>query len=194
MSNITKQFDSTPITLNDDGWFNATEAAKAFDKESAQWLRLPGTVEYIAAMEKAMSGRLVTTKRGNRGGTWMHRILLPAFARWLGNAAVSASIDSCITDHSAILAALDEFEVPDDLPDMLVYAIRNTATGSIKIGISRDPAARMAQLQTGNDCRLELMAVRPALHRFADERRQHALNAHLRIQGEWFSAGAELVP
>jgi hypothetical protein len=26
MSNITKQFDSTPITFNDDGFFNATEA------------------------------------------------------------------------------------------------------------------------------------------------------------------------
>lgn len=28
MSNITKQFNDTPITFNDEGWFNATEAAK----------------------------------------------------------------------------------------------------------------------------------------------------------------------
>ena len=86
MSNITKQFNSTPITFNDDGWFNATEAAKAFDKEPAQWLRLPGTVEYMTALAETIPVKitgLVATKRGQAGGTWLHPKLGVAFARWL---------------------------------------------------------------------------------------------------------------
>lgn len=86
MSNITKQFDSTPITFNDDGWFNATEAAKAFEKETAQWLRLPSTVEYMTALAEAIPVKitgLVATKRGQNGGTWLHPKLGVAFARWL---------------------------------------------------------------------------------------------------------------
>ena len=194
MSNIAKQFDSTPITFNDDGFFNATEAAKMFGKLPNDWLRLDETCAYVAELEKATSGLLVAAKRGNGGGTWLHRLLLPSFARWLGGTSVSAAIDGSIVDYSAILAALNDFEVPDDLPDMLVYAIRNTVTGSVKLGISRDPLARMAQLQTGNDCLLELAAVRPAVNRFADERAQHVANAGRHIRGEWFAAGAELTP
>jgi len=85
MSNITKQFDSTPITFNDGGWFNATEAAKAFEKETAQWLRLPSTVEYMTALAEAIPVKitgLVATKRGQNGGTWLHPKLGVAFARW----------------------------------------------------------------------------------------------------------------
>lgn len=88
--NITKQFESTPITFNDDGWFNATEAAKAFGKEPFEWLRLQSTVEYVAAVEESKPGKsriaLVATKRGGKpgtAGTWLHPKLGVAFARWL---------------------------------------------------------------------------------------------------------------
>lgn len=84
--NITKQFNATSITFNDDGWFNATEAAKAFDKETAQWLRLPGTAEYMAALAESIPVEitgLVKSKRGQSGGTWLHPKLGVAFARWL---------------------------------------------------------------------------------------------------------------
>lgn len=84
--NITKQFEATPITFNDDGWFNATEAAKAFDKETAQWLRLPSTTEYMGALAASIPVEitgLVKSKRGQSGGTWLHPKLGVAFARWL---------------------------------------------------------------------------------------------------------------
>ena len=71
---INKQFNDTPITFNDEGWFNATEAAKAFNKETAQWLRLPGTIEYMAALAESIPVKitgLVATKRGQHGGTWL---------------------------------------------------------------------------------------------------------------------------
>ena len=91
-----------------------------------------------------------------------------------------------------VLHALQDFEVPDDLPDMYVYAIRNTVTGNIKLGISRHPEARLKQLQTGNDCRLELVAMRPAVARFADERALHKANAHARLSGEWFDSSVSV--
>jgi hypothetical protein len=86
MSNITKQFDSTPITFNDDGFFNATEAAKVFGKLPNDWLLLDETCAYVAELEKANAGQnriWIVTKRGQHGGTWLHPKLGVAFARWL---------------------------------------------------------------------------------------------------------------
>jgi hypothetical protein len=91
-----------------------------------------------------------------------------------------------------VLKALQDFEVPDDLPGLYVYAIRNTVTGNIKLGISRNPEARLKQLQTGNDCRLELVAMRPAAARFADEKALHNANAHARLSGEWFDGSVSV--
>lgn len=95
-----------------------------------------------------------------------------------------------VSDSKAILKALRDFEVPDDLPDMYVYAIREKDTGNIKLGISRDPEARLRQLQTGNSSELELVAHRPAVNRFADERAIHANAATYRLKGEWFKGAA----
>lgn len=90
-----------------------------------------------------------------------------------------------------LLAALEAFDIPDDLPpDLFIYAIRERETGNIKLGISRDPSARLMQLQTGNSSKLELVAVRPAANRFADERAIHADADVYRLRGEWFAAGA----
>lgn len=40
------------ITIRDDGWFNATQAASHYDKEPFDWLIQRDTVAYIAALEK----------------------------------------------------------------------------------------------------------------------------------------------
>ena len=104
----------------------------------------------------------------------------------MGEALKSSSI------ATEVLKALQDFEVPDDLPGMYVYAIRNTVTGNVKLGISRNPEARLKQLQTGNDCRLELVAMRPAAARFADEKALHNANAHARLSGEWFDGSVSI--
>jgi len=59
-----------------DAWFNATEAAGRFGKRPVDWLRLPATKSYIAALAKALPGfpckvgkshfGLVRIKRGGR--------------------------------------------------------------------------------------------------------------------------------
>lgn len=93
-------------------------------------------------------------------------------------------------ERDLILDALQNFDVPDDLPDMYVYAIREQDTGNIKLGISRDPQQRLLQLQTGNSSPLELVAYHKADNRFHDERVLHTDAAAYKIRGEWFQAGA----
>ena len=104
--------------------------------------------------------------------------------------ALVPGLISKISGYKDILSALYNFEIPDDLPEMFVYAIREKGTGHIKLGISRDPQQRLAQLQTGNSQELELVAYRQATNRFAEERAIHADAAAYRLRGEWFSSQA----
>lgn len=81
---------SFDVAFSDAGWFNATEAAKRFGKKSIEWLRLPDTEKYIAALcKKAEVGKshFVKTKKGGSDlsaqGTWLHPKLAVRFAQWL---------------------------------------------------------------------------------------------------------------
>ena len=118
--------------------------------------------------------------------TYLARVSKELGVKIMGEALKSSSV------ATEVLKALQDFEVPDDLPGLYVYAIRNTVTGNIKLGISRNPEARLKQLQTGNDCRLELVAMRPAAARFADEKALHNANAHARLSGEWFDGSVSI--
>ncbi|MBI2277494.1 MAG: KilA-N domain-containing protein [Dechloromonas sp.] len=66
-----------------------TKAAKHYGKKPVEFLRLPGTEEYLWAIGsylKVEYSHLVNTKRGGaRGtaGTWCHPKLAVFFARWL---------------------------------------------------------------------------------------------------------------
>lgn len=91
-----------------------------------------------------------------------------------------------------IIDALDSFEIPNDLPDMYVYAIRETESGRVKLGISRDPERRLKTLQTGNSQKLELVGTRIAPNRFDDETEVHKLNSDSHVRGEWFESTAKL--
>ncbi len=89
-----------------------------------------------------------------------------------------------------VINAIRDFELPEECADMYVYAIRNTTTGSIKLGISRNPEQRLKQLQIGNDCALELVAYRKAENRFQDETALHYAHSAAHIRGEWFDQSA----
>ena len=89
-----------------DVWVNATEMANGSGKRPVDWLRLPSTKEFLAALgnvrkshilvqdddtlengknidEAVKSEILVRTVRGVHGGTWMHEDVAIEFARWL---------------------------------------------------------------------------------------------------------------
>ena len=96
---------------------------------------------------------------------------------------------SKVHDAKAIIAALEDFEIPENLPPMYVYAIRNKTTRRIKLGISQNPERRLKELQIGNDCELELVAFRKAENRFKDEKALHRENAPYHVRSEWFDDG-----
>ncbi|WP_374625088.1 KilA-N domain-containing protein [Pandoraea sp.] len=80
------EYEGIAITFTGDGWFNATAAAKRFNKRVDNWLRLAETKEYMAALVEAETSsdvrELVRTQEGRNGGTWLHPKLGVAFARW----------------------------------------------------------------------------------------------------------------
>lgn len=84
---ISLAYDGHPITIREDGWFNATDAAAKFGKSPYEWQRLPETTAYIEALQSTY-GKIPYVKtskaRADRGGgTWLHPKLAVMFARWL---------------------------------------------------------------------------------------------------------------
>lgn len=84
---IPLQYEGQAYSFNAAGWINATEAAKRFGNQPAQWLRLPETKAYLLGLERRY-GKItyVKTSRARMdrgGGTWLHPKLAVPFARWL---------------------------------------------------------------------------------------------------------------
>jgi hypothetical protein len=84
---ISAHYQGITVSFTDDGWFNATATAACFDKRLDKYLDNEDTKEYIKVLcedpNTPKKGDLITTKRGNSGGTWMHPDLAVHFARWL---------------------------------------------------------------------------------------------------------------
>lgn len=84
---ITLEYDGMPVDFTGEAWFNATEVAKKFGKRIDHWLDNAETQQYMKALGQSLntrnSGELMRTRRGAKGGTWMHPKLGVAFARWL---------------------------------------------------------------------------------------------------------------
>lgn len=88
MNTVTKNYQGHAIAYQDDGWFNATQAAAKFGKTPVEWLRLAGTIEYVSALHRQnpdMGKSHIAKKGGASGGgaTWLHPKLAIHFARWL---------------------------------------------------------------------------------------------------------------
>ena len=104
MSIVTCDYQGHSISLQQDGWFNATQAAAKWGKAPAEWLRLQSTKDYIDALKRhnPSMGKSHKSKSGplaSGGGTWLNPKLAVAFARWLdADFAVwcDAQIDSLI--------------------------------------------------------------------------------------------------
>lgn len=101
--------------------------------------------------------------------------------------SIASKLYTDITTFKSVLTALNNFEIPDDLPDMYVYVIEEVDTGNIKLGISKHPERRLKQLQTGNSSELRLLGVKKAHNRYKDEKALHETNSDKHIIGEWFS-------
>ena len=160
-------------------------------KAPGQWLRTAVAKRLISEFSDNPKPAILSAKGGaGSQGSFAVKPIAIAYAMWLGGPTVAAKVMERVVEMDVLIEALNEFEVPEDLPDMYVYAIREKDTGHIKIGISKDPQARLRQMQTGNSSDLELVAYKKAENRFADEKAAHAAFDRYRIRGEWFSASA----
>ena len=84
MSIITLQYQDHAIAYQDDGWFNATQAAAKWDRLPNEWLRLPATQEYLQAL-KSKYGNIphLKTKRGQAAGDRLHESVLTVLRQHL---------------------------------------------------------------------------------------------------------------
>lgn len=93
---ISQSFDSMPVFFQSDAYINATKAARHFNKQVGDYLRLDRTKEYVAELSSALfpetgnpvseENQLVIVKKGGQPeeqGTWLHPKLTIDFARWL---------------------------------------------------------------------------------------------------------------
>ena len=165
-------------------------------KTPYEFLRNSTTREFIEVVENkevsqngCIRSVISVVNGGRKSGTYATKEIALKYLEWIDN-SVFYALSEGIDNLANVMKALNDFEVPDDLPDMYVYAIRNKDTGNVKIGISKHPETRLKQLQTGCDGLLELVAVRKATNRFSDEKQLHNENANHRIHGEWFTENA----
>lgn len=86
MNLVTRDYQGHAIVLQDDGWFNATQAAAQMGRRVDVWLKTHETQEYIKALceiTNTTEKGYLKTKRGATGGTWLHPKLAVRFAQWL---------------------------------------------------------------------------------------------------------------
>ncbi|MFH0996411.1 MAG: KilA-N domain-containing protein [Pseudomonadota bacterium] len=72
---IELNYGGKEISFNEDGWFNATDAADRFGKRVQHYLDNAETQDYINALcdeNNRNSGYFIRAKRGRNGGTWFH--------------------------------------------------------------------------------------------------------------------------
>jgi frataxin-like iron-binding protein CyaY len=93
MEIISREFRGIEINfsteIDENIYLNATQTAKKFKKKPDNWLRNKDVKDYINAIETRFSNlrnELVVVKQGGNSkeqGTWIHKKLIIAFARWL---------------------------------------------------------------------------------------------------------------
>ena len=93
--------------------------------------------------------------------------------------------------YTDIVNALNNFEVDKDIIDstkyqLFVYAIQESETKRVKLGISANPERRLKELQTGNSQELVLLSYIPANNGYDDEKRIHEEFSNLHVRGEWY--------
>ena len=181
-----------PIDQDAEGRYRLNDLHKAAGGEKrhqpSDWAETQQTKDLIVEISNSLNYP-IKSSAGRYGGTYAVKSLAIRYAMWISPSILDSFIKQ-IEDMDSVIKALNDFEIPDDLPDMYVYAIRNKDTGNVKIGISKHPEERLKQLQTGCDGLLELIAVRPAENRYADEKRLHNDNSKHHIHGEWFTEEA----
>ena len=73
----------------------------------------------------------------------------------------------------------------------MIYFIKNLTNGNIKIGYAKSPKDRLKELQTASSEKLVLLKTIEGDK--TNEQQLHQRFIHLRLNGEWFSPGEDLL-
>ena len=117
-------------------------------------------------------------------------IVAMVISRYSSDAAMAIFSSMPAAVAKAVLRSVADMDLGDVAPDRFVYAAQDSA-GRIKIGISKDPAERVQQLNIGHPDKLTLVYTRLAsLPAYESETAAHVEADVYHLRSEWFSAGA----
>ncbi len=116
-----------------------------------------------------------------------------SFYEHLGKRVSQVVLDHKLTSPRPLFSPFssDYKEVEAAALEQLVYFVQVGASGPVKIGIARDPAARLANLQTAHHETLEMRAI--TVGGAEQEVAYHRLFAEHRLRGEWFNPHANIL-
>lgn len=85
---VVQEYETLKIIFTEEGWINATQTAKNFNKVAYEYIRSKTTQDYMEALAESLNTNtenLRITKRGNTddSGTFLHPKLAIDFARWI---------------------------------------------------------------------------------------------------------------
>lgn len=86
---ITRSWNNTPISRRADGYVNATAMCKANGKQWKHFRENDSTESYLWALSESAgipTDRLVQSRPGAGGGTWVHPDVATELARWISPA------------------------------------------------------------------------------------------------------------
>jgi hypothetical protein len=92
MKVVSRKYNNMEVIFDnsDSLYINATQIAKHFGKQASKWIENKETLAYINALyqkQNFANGELVVSRKGGNDksltGTWIHKKLIIAFARWL---------------------------------------------------------------------------------------------------------------
>lgn len=90
MKTMIKEWEGEKLYFSDDGWLNATKAAKVFGKEVKRYLALDSTKHYLERLGDRLGSKsndgfsdiTFKSQKGHNGGTYLHPKAAVHFARW----------------------------------------------------------------------------------------------------------------
>ena len=190
MNQLVKNLNTVNLTMTSREIAELVDSRHDSVKRTIETLAEKGIIEFPSLMEistatKPVSIYVFSGEQGKRDSYAVVAKLSPGH--------IGGVIDAWGRTQDTLndlLQAFESFDVPPEFGSTYVYAIQEAETGRIKLGISSDPVARLAQLQTGNSQRLRLVAYRKANNGFNDERTLHRAAGSHHVRGEWFDGKA----
>lgn len=176
------------VAIDGNPWFFAVDICEAIGLTNVTMaIRSLDADEWTSIPDPSATGSGVNSSVNVINETGLFRKLVRARSR-AARKLQKLILSNVILSKDRIIDMFHDLDI-EDFDEYFVYAIQESETGRIKIGISKDPERRIKELQTANSQKLKLLHYVPAPNRFHDERLAQA-RAPNHVRGEWYDIGA----